>query len=90
MAHELTGLPNIGKTTAQGLIAVGIDSIDALYAAGSRQAFREMMRDDPGVCLNLLYGLEGAIQGVPSNLLDERNKALCRAFYKQLKESIPT
>ena len=57
----LTGRINIGKDTEYKLILAGIDSFEKLEAMGSEQAFLRLQIFDPGACLNLLYGLEGAI-----------------------------
>ena len=36
---------------------------------------------DPGVCLHMLYGLEGAVQGIPKKNLSPERKAELKAFF---------
>jgi DNA transformation protein len=84
----LSGRINIGKDTETKLIKAGIDSFEKLEALGSEQAFLRLQAFDPGACLNLLYGLEGAISGVKWNeLAPEKKKALLE-FHKMSQKRI--
>jgi DNA transformation protein and related proteins len=81
MASDLKKRINIGKDTENKLIQVGIDSIKELETVGSEQAFLRLQVLDPGACLSLLYGLEGAVEGVKSNELSiEKEKELQQVF----------
>ena len=62
--NELTKLPNIGKTLAEQLIAVGIDTKEKLEEIGSRDAWLKIKEIDPSACYNRLCALEGTIQGI--------------------------
>ena len=86
MATELSEVINIGKDTRSKLIQVGIDSYEKLVSAGSEGAFIRLRTVDPGACLSLLYGLEGAIEGVKWNRLSADKKQSLQQFFKSLKK----
>ena len=82
---ELTELPNIGKVLAQKLTEVDIKSPGDLISAGSENAFIRIKTVDPDACINMLYALEGAIQGIRwHNLTAERKRELT-AFFKHFR-----
>lgn len=76
---------NIGKDTERRLLSVGVHSFAALKKLGSKKAFLLLQSLDPGACLDLLYGLEGAIQGIKWNELDEEKKEELRHFHQKAK-----
>jgi len=82
MKSDLRSHINIGKDTESKLIQVGIDSFAKLESIGSEQAFIRLQTLDPGACLDLLYGLEGAIQGIKWHELPAEKKQLLRQFHK--------
>jgi DNA transformation protein len=82
MKSDLINQINIGKDTENKLIQVGIDSFAKLKAMGSEQAFLRLQTLDPGACLDLLYGLEGAIEGVKWNKLSTEKKQHLLQFHK--------
>lgn len=83
--HELTSLPNIGITLAKKLETVGICSITELLEAGSENAIvRISTLEDNGVCINMLYALEGAIQGIRWHGLSKERKAELLVFYRSV------
>ncbi|MBI9048172.1 MAG: TfoX/Sxy family protein [Anaerolineaceae bacterium] len=61
---ELEKLPNIGKTLAEKLHSIGVNSYDELAALGSVQAVLHMRTSGLDACINTLYAMEGAIRGV--------------------------
>lgn len=73
---------NIGNDTAARLEKAGIDTFEKLEAAGTEGAFLRLQSLDPGACLNLLYSLEGAIQGIKWHELPEERKQQLRKFHK--------
>jgi DNA transformation protein len=85
MASDLLNIINIGKDTESKLIQVGIDSFEKLASIGSEQAFIRLQTIDPGACLSLLYGLEGAIEGTKWNKLSIEKKQVLQQFYKMVK-----
>jgi len=86
MGSDLFKQPNIGKDTGTKLIQVGVNSFAELQATGTEQAFLRLQTLDPGACLQLLYGLEGAIQGVPASELSAEKKLELREFHTMVKK----
>lgn len=83
---ELMKLINIGKVLEKNLNEAGIHTEEQLREIGSKEAFiciREKV--DPGACLNVLYSLQGAIDGVIDYSLPESTKSELKAFYKSLE-----
>lgn len=63
--EQLTDLPNIGHTLASRLNTIGITNLAQLKTIGSKQAIIKIYSlENNGACLNMLYALEGAIQGI--------------------------
>ncbi len=84
--EDLSKLPNIGKVVASQLCAAGIDSYEALKAAGSKEAWLRIQSIDPTACMHRLLALEGAIRGIKKTELPEEVKAELRAFYQAHKK----
>lgn len=83
--NALRDMPNVGKVLEKNLIDVGISSPEALKEAGAREAFLRIRASiDPGACLHMLYGLEGAIRGIPDKLLDSETRGALKGFYAKL------
>jgi DNA transformation protein len=87
MASKLTNVNNIGKDTEHKLSQVGIDSFEKLAAIGSEKAFLKIQTVDPGACLSLLYGLEGAIEGIKWNEIPLERKQELKQFFSQAKRN---
>lgn len=82
---ELAGLPNVGKVLESNLLKAGIETPEQLRGLGAEEAFiRIRTSADPDACLHMLYGVQGAIDGVPDRLLPDETKQRLRAFYKSL------
>jgi DNA transformation protein and related proteins len=86
MKSDLRSHINIGQDTESKLIQVGIDSFEKLKSIGSEQAFIRLQTLDPGACLDLLYGLEGAILGVKWNELPKEKKQSLQQFHKMTQK----
>ena len=87
MKNELTKLPNIGKILAEKLEKAGIVSADELKQMGSEKALLKIaasQRDD--VCIDMLYALEGAIQGIRWHGLDPGRKQELLHFYRTMEQ----
>ena len=81
----LTDLPNIGTTIADKLIKVGISTPEDLVNTGSEQAIiRISTLDNSGACINMLYALEGAIQGIRWHGLDADRKQELLEFFNRI------
>lgn len=61
MNDDLQNLRNIGKTSAQWLRAVGIQSAEDLRRAGAVEAFRAVKARGFGASRMLLYAIESAL-----------------------------
>ncbi len=75
--NALTALKNIGATTARRLLAVGVDSEDALRAMGPAETYRRIRASRPGETTPrcyYLYALEGALRGLHWNDIGEARK----------------
>lgn len=86
MTTDLLQQPNIGKDTATKLIQVGITSFAELKEAGTEQAFLRLQTLDAGACIQLLFGLEGAIEGIPYTQLSPQKKQELREFHRMSKQ----
>ena len=78
---KLSELPNIGKELEKKLISVGIHCPSDLMELGSIEALRRISDTYDSGCSNMLYALEGAIQGIRWHHLSAVDK-------KRLKEII--
>jgi DNA transformation protein len=82
---ELSSLPNIGKTVEQQLNQVGIETVKQLIDIGSKQAWLRIKEIDDSACINRLYALEGAIEGIRWHNLSEVVKVELKEFYNTSK-----
>ena len=82
---ELLKLPNVGKVLEENLRVIGIETKDQLQTMGAKEAFRRIrLQQDPDACLHMLYGIQGAIFGIPDKLLPFEIKQELKAFYRGL------
>ena len=61
---DLTDLLNIGQILADMLDGIGVSDLEQLAALGSVEAIIRIGAADGSGCDNMLYALEGAIQGI--------------------------
>ncbi|HBF88214.1 MAG TPA: competence protein TfoX [Bacteroidales bacterium] len=83
---QLTDLPNIGKELAKKLVEVGIENAEALKSTGSERAFILISAIDSSACINMLYALEGAVQGIRWHQLSLERKQELKIFFNMLKK----
>ena len=84
---ELTDLPNIGAELAKKLKQVGVNSAEELNALGSEDALLKIdTLQNGGACINMLYALEGAVQGIRWHGLAKQRRAELKDFYNQIKK----
>jgi DNA transformation protein and related proteins len=84
---ELTEIPNIGKTLAKKLIEAGINNEAELKETGSENAIIKLATiKNSGVCINMLYALEGAIQGIRWHNLDKKRMQELSDFFRLLNK----
>ena len=65
MTAQINSLPGLGPQSQRMLEAAGIDSIEALKRLGAVQAYVLVKHAGCKPSLNLLWGLESAVSGVP-------------------------
>jgi DNA transformation protein len=82
--NDLTNLPNIGRTLAEKLKMVGISTPSDLLNTGSENAMIKIKTIDKEACINMLFALEGAIQGIRWHNLDKSKKLELTEFYNRL------
>jgi len=82
--RKLSELPNIGKVTEKLLMENGIETPEDLYMAGSKEVFLKIRQIDSTACIRMLYGLEGAVQGIKDTQLSEDTKKEFLDFYNSL------
>ncbi len=78
---ELSKLPNIGKSVEEQLNEVGIKTVEQLKEIGSKQSWIRIKAIDDSACINRLYALEGAIQGIRWHYLSDETKRQLKEFY---------
>lgn len=82
---KITDLPNIGITLADKLNSIGIKNEQGLKEIGSENAIIKIATiENSGVCINMLYALEGAIQGIRWHGLDNEKKQELKEFYRMM------
>lgn len=82
---DLSNLPNVGKVLEKSLMQVGIETPEHLREVGTHEAFiRIRSQVDPTACIQTLYGLHGAVLGIPDKLLPDSTKQELRKFFKTL------
>ncbi len=62
---DFAALPNLGPKSCEMLRAAGIKSKEELRSLGSVRAYLHVKATGANVSLNLLWALEGAISGMP-------------------------
>lgn len=82
---ELHLMPNIGKVVERQLEEVGITTCDQLIEVGSKEAFARIRNIDSSACLNRLYALEGAIQGIRWHYLSQEVKNDLKEYFQRVK-----
>lgn len=68
-------LPNLGPKSQQMLKRAGIKSYEQLRALGSVAAFAQVKRSGVEPSLNLLWALEGALTGLPWQVVAREHRA---------------
>ena len=82
---NLTNLPNIGKILAGKLNQAGITTEEQLMETGSENAIIKIASlEDGDVCIDMLYALEGAIQGIRWHGLSRERKQELKDFYRSM------
>lgn len=80
---NLSNLPNIGKKLEEQLNNIGITSAEELQSIGSKEAWLKIKSIDSSACINRLYALEGAIQGIRWHSLPKSTKDDLKSFFTE-------
>ncbi len=83
--EKLISLPNIGKTLAAKLKAIGITDAGDLIKEGSQNAFLKIKSNDCHPCYSMLCALEGAIRNTRWHSLPKGVKLDLKSFYESVK-----
>jgi len=80
-------MPNIGNTLAKKLNLVGIETPTQLIETGTENAFIRLIQIDKNACYNMLYAIEGAIQGIRWHNLNTIRKLELKNFFDSIQNS---
>ena len=87
--EDLTKLPNIGKILAEKLNRIGVTNNEKLIKLGSESALLKITTiENSGACINMLYALEGAIQGIRWHDLSKNRKYKLKQFYRLMNRDL--
>ncbi|WP_408010007.1 TfoX/Sxy family protein [Pseudalkalibacillus sp. A8] len=81
-------LKNIGKVSEEWLKEIGIYNYEDLNEIGAAEAFKRIKQKRPGVSLNLLYALEGALWGIHYLELDRQIREQVKREYEKSLDQI--
>lgn len=82
--NELSSLPNVGKVLEQLLAEVGIFTPQQLREIGAKETFIRIRTKDPTACIQMLYGIQGAIEGIKDKFINDSTKQELKEFYRSL------
>ncbi len=82
---KLSDLQNVGKVLEKNLNEVGISTEEQLRELGAKEAFLRIKIKDPTACIHMLYGLQGAIEGIKDVNLSKETKQELKEFHKCLR-----
>jgi DNA transformation protein len=85
--NKLEKLPNIGKILAEKINKTGVKTEDELKMIGSKQTFMLIRSFDKDACIDMLYAIEGAIQGVRWHSLSKETKDELKSFVNELRRN---
>ena len=83
--EDLTKIVNIGPVLAAKLNDIGIHNYQELTVIGSLEAMLRIQEDDPDVCYNMLYALEGAIRGIRWHTLPKKEREALKSELDEVK-----
>jgi len=81
---KLVDMKNIGATLAKRMTEANINSAEELSSLDAKQAFLKVLEIYPDACINHLYAIAGAIEGIRWHNLSDDTKADLKDFYNSL------
>lgn len=85
LSPSLTTLPGLGPKSAAWLAAAGITTEAQLRQLGAVEAYRAVAAQQPGVSLNLLWALFGALNNIHWSAVPPDIKAQLKAELSEAK-----
>lgn len=83
--EKLSDLPNIGKVLEEKLNNAGVQNVEDLRRLGTESVFTKIKIDEnPEACINMLYAIEGAVQGIRWHGLSKSRKEELKEFLRSL------
>lgn len=79
-------VPNLGKILISDLKQVEITTIEQLKAIGAKSVFLKLKSIDNNACINTLYALEGAVEGVRWHNISKERKIDLLDFFHSIKK----
>ena len=83
---EVKDLENIGAKTEDQLNQAGIYTKEQLIKAGSKEAWLKIRAFDESACLHLLWGLEGAVEGIKKKDLSPEVRKDLKDFFDDINQ----
>lgn len=84
---KLIEIPNVGMVLAHKLDGIGVENQQQLRELGSENALIRISElENNGACLNMLYAIEGAVQGIRWHALDKSRKQELKEFYRMINK----
>ncbi|BCO25491.1 hypothetical protein MIZ03_0352 [Rhodoferax lithotrophicus] len=80
-------LPNLGPRSQQMLQAAGINTVAQLRKLGAVAAYARVKRVTPAASLNLLWALEGALTGLPWQVVSREHRTSLLLALEQLQSA---
>lgn len=74
VTEDLASLPNLGPKSRAWLAAAGITTLKQLQAHGAVAAFAKVQATGAPASLNLLWALEGALSGLPWQIVAREHR----------------
>lgn len=85
--NSFTGMKNLGAALQKKLETAGISSPAMLKELGSWRAFLLVRAIDTSACINTLYAIEGAIQGIRWHDLEPSAKLELLELFRLLEKA---
>jgi DNA transformation protein len=83
----LATLPGLGPKSQAMLVAAGIPDLGTLRRLGAVAAYARVKHSDPRASLNLLWGLESALTGLPWQTVAREHRTSLLLALDALEES---
>ncbi len=85
--QSISELPNLGPKSQAAWAAAGITTVAQLRRLGSVAAYAKTRRAGANVSLNLLWALEGALTGLPWQVVAREHRTSLLLALEQSKDA---